>query len=72
MYNKTIMELNRLKIKLEMERLGWRQSDLAKRMDMNRQQLNPILKDGSTVGVSFNMVNRLAAALGLDPKDLLK
>ena len=65
------MELNRKKISLEMERLGWTQSELARRMEKKRQQINRILKN-NRFGVSFKTVDRFADALGLDPKDLIK
>jgi len=65
-----IMKLNRQKIKLEMERLGWSESELARRMGRTRQQVNRILYNGD-LGISLKLVTLFADTLGIDPKDLL-
>ena len=64
------MELNRTKIRLELERLGWSELKLAKRAKSHRQWLNRIMV--GKAGISLKGVEKIADALGLDPKDLLK
>ena len=66
-----IMELNKQKIILEMERLGWNQSELARRMNAQRQVVNRYLADGER-GISLKMIARFADALGIPAKDLIK
>ena len=65
------MELNREKIKNELTRLGWTESELARHLIMHRQQLNKLLKPGSP-GMTLQTIDRIADALGLDAKDLIK
>ena len=65
------MELNISKILIEMERLGWNQSELARRMDVDRQLVHRFLKNG-TGGITIKTIDKIADALGLDPKVLLK
>ena len=65
------MELNTTKIKLEMERLGWKQTDLAKRMGVHRQFVNRFLANND-VGVSLKTISKFANALGIPDKDLIK
>ena len=64
------MELHREKIKIELERLGWTEADLAKRMGVHRQYLNRIMV--GDMGVSLKGIDRIANALGLSGKDLIK
>ena len=66
-----VMELNQTKIQLEMGRLGWTKSDLARRMNKSRQHIHHILSNGSK-GFTLRTIQALADALGLDPKDLIK
>ena len=65
------MELNKRKIELEMERLDWNQSELARRMGVQRQAVNRYLGDNQ-VGISLKMIARFADALGIPAKDLIK
>ena len=64
------MELNKRKIELEMERLNWNQSELARRMGVQRQAVNRYLGD-KQVGISLKMIAKFADALGISAKDLL-
>jgi transcriptional regulator with XRE-family HTH domain len=63
------MKLNTRKINRELERFGWTRAVLAKKAGTTRQSVYNWLTLESTP----RMVNveRLAKALGLDPKDLL-
>ena len=65
-----IMELHREKIKIELERLGWTEADLARRMKVHRQYLNRIMV--GDMGISLKGIDRIANALGLSGKDLIK
>ena len=65
-----IMELHREKIKIELERFGWTEADLAKRMGVHRQYLNRIMV--GDIGISLKGIDRIANALGLSGKDLIK
>jgi len=64
------MELHREKIKIELERLGWSEAELAKRMKVKRQYLNRIMRGDR--GISLNGIEKIANALGLTGKDLIK
>jgi len=63
------MELNRQKIDLELEHLAWNYAELARRMGVARQSISQYL---SRKTVNFKTVERIALALGLNAKDLLK
>ena len=63
------MKLNKRRINMELERLGWTYSRLAVEMRVQRQWVSVILnRDG---GNTLRTVDRVAEALGLDGKDLL-
>ena len=64
------MELHREKIRIELERLGWTETDLAKRMGVHKQYLNRIMV--GDMGISLYGIDRIANALGLSGKDLIK
>ena len=66
------MQLHKSKILLELERLGWTQTELAKRMKVSRQLVNRHLMSENGVGITLKTIDRMADALGLDPKDLIK
>ncbi len=61
------MELNVEKIKVELKRIGKNQSWLAKEMGVARQYLSYIFKHKP-----ITQAERIAKALNLDPKDLIK
>ena len=63
------MELNKRKINIELARLKWTKYRLAKEMGVTRQWVYRIL--GRTGGCTLRTVDRIAKALGADPKDLL-
>ena len=65
-----IMELHREKIKIELERFGWSEAELAKRMKVKRQYLNRIMRGDR--GISLNGIEKIANALGLAGKDLIR
>ena len=65
-----IMELHRSKIKLEMEKNGWSPSELARRMGVSRQHVSIFLNKNG--GITLKTIDKIADALGLDPKDLIK
>jgi len=65
------MQLNREKINRELTRLGWKQTDLARQMGLHRQQINRLLIPGQNA-ITLKTIDKLADALGLDPKDLIK
>ena len=63
------MDLNRRKIRLELERLGWSQSRLAKEMGVKRQRVHQILNNDEKS--HLDTIQKVALALGVDPKELL-
>ena len=63
------MELNVRKIKAEMKRQGWRQEDLAARLNITRQAVGYYLAHPDSL--SFKTITKLAIAMDMDPKDLL-
>jgi len=63
------MELNKRKIGLELDRLGWSKRRLAKEMGVQRQWVYVIL--GRKGGCTLRTVERIAKALGMNPRDLL-
>ena len=69
MYN-GYMELHREKIKIELGRLGWSQADLCRRMGTKRQWLNRIMVGKR--GISLKGIDKIANALGLSGKDLIR
>lgn len=64
------MELHREKIRIELERLGWKEVDLARRMGVKRQYLNRIMLGDR--GISLKGIEKIANALGLTGKDLIR
>ena len=65
------MKLNTTKITSELKRLGWSKYKLAKVMGIANQTVYKILNsDGK--GYTFRTVERFAAALNLDSKDLIQ
>ena len=65
------MELNTRKIKLELERMNWTQSELARRMGAHRQLVHRFLR-GKGNGLTLKTIERIADALGVPAKDLIK
>ena len=65
-----MLDLHREKIRIELERLGWSEAELAKRMGVRRQYLNRIMV--GKIGISLKGIDRIANALGLSGKDLIK
>ena len=63
------MELHKTKIRLEMERYGWNDSELARRMGVSRQA---VFKIFARNGITLKTIDKIADALGLNPKDLIK
>ncbi|MDO9463727.1 MAG: hypothetical protein Q7J67_00255 [bacterium] len=61
------MELNTLKIKQELERLGENQAWLANKMKVSRQLLFYMIKSKK-----ITHAEKIAKALNLDPRDLIK
>ena len=64
------MKLNVTKIRLELERLHWSQSELGRRMGESKQWVWWVLNTNGNH--TFQTVEKLAKVLGLDPKDLIK
>lgn len=67
------MKLNVRKIRMELSRLDWSLSDLARAMDVSRQHVNQIMVSAEDPGRGFTLktIDRIARALSLDPKDLI-
>lgn len=63
------MELNIGKINSELERLGWTQAKLAAEIGVTRQYINQVL--AGEIGKTFVVVDKIAKALGIEPKDLV-
>ena len=63
------MRLNKRKINLELERLGWSKYRLAKEIGVKRQWIYAILANSG--GCTLKTVDRIGQALGVDPKDLI-
>ena len=63
------MELHKSKIRLEMEKNGWNESELARRMGVSRQAVFAFFRRD---GITLKTIDKIADALGLDPKDLIK
>jgi len=64
------MELHRERIIIELERNGWTQADLCRRMKVKRQWFNRIMVGKR--GISLGGVEKIANALGLSGKEILK
>ena len=64
------MEFHRERLKIELERLDWTQADLCRRMGVKRQWLNRIMVGKR--GISLNGIDKIANALGLSGKDLIR
>jgi len=71
-YN-VLMKLNKRKIDIELTRLKWSKYRLAQEMGVKRQWVYAILgRDlGREGSCTLRTVDRIARALGADPKDLL-
>ena len=65
------MKLNIKKIISELKRLGWSKYKLAKIMGIANQTVYKILNSDGT-GYTFKTVERFAAALNIDSKDLIQ
>lgn len=63
------MQINSLKIKTLMLEKGLNNKSLAKKMNSSRQWVGTILDRGHA---TLNMVNKIAKALEVDPKDIVK
>ena len=66
------MELHKTKIRLEMEKNRWNPSELARRMGVSRQRISKMLNESTGKRITLHSIERIADALGLDPKDLIK
>ena len=66
-----IMELNVRKIELELERMGWSMAELARQMGAHRQLVHRFMTKKEN-GLTFKTVERIADALGIPAKDLIK
>ena len=64
------MDLHRQRIKIELEHRGWTQAELCRRMGMKRQWFNRIMVGKR--GISLKGIDKIANALGLSGKDLIK
>jgi len=64
------MRINTNKIQMELDRLGWPVQKLADRMRCTRQWVYHIM--GNPDDHSFKTVEKLADALGVEEKDLIK
>lgn len=62
------MKVNSKKIRFEIERLGWTQTELANRANMTKQALSIILTRETA---QLETLNKIGKALNLDPRDLL-
>lgn len=62
------LKLNIEKISVELNRLGWTQADLARALGVRRQYVSKLFQ---TKRCSFGMVEKIAAVLQIEPKDLL-
>ena len=63
------MQINSLKIKKLMLEKGLNNKSLAKKMKSSRQWVGTILDRGHA---TLNMVNKIAKALEVDPKEIVK
>jgi len=64
------MRLNTKRIRQELARLGWSPYRLSKEMGIANQTVYKLLKENGN-SYTFKTVEKLADALGVDPKDLL-
>jgi transcriptional regulator with XRE-family HTH domain len=62
------MKINQTKIKQELERLGWTNTEYADRVGVSRQLLHYYLNKDPK---GFRIATRLAKPLHIDPRDLL-
>jgi len=67
-YDTAMTKLNTNKVKRELDVRRWTQQDLATRLGVTRQAVNDML---SRESAGLKLLDRVAKALGLDPKDLL-
>jgi len=65
------MELNVRKIELELERMGWSMAELARQMGSHRQLVHRFMTRTEN-GLTLKTVERIAEALGVPAKDLIK
>ena len=65
------MEMNKQKIEKELDRLDWTKYDLAKAMGVKPQWIYRLMSNDYD-GVTLKTVSKIATALDLDPKDLIK
>ena len=63
------MKINQRKIELELKRLGWSKYRLAKEMGVKHQWVYYILSGER--GSTLRTLERIADAIGLDPKGLI-
>lgn len=63
------MELYKDKIKSELVKKGWSASELARRMGVSRQAVSQLLR---CTGVTLKTIDKIAVALDVNPKDLIK
>jgi ribosome-binding protein aMBF1 (putative translation factor) len=61
------LELKSDKVKMELDRLGWSERDLAKEIGTSQALVNYWIKQKSVSGA-----HRIAEALGIDKKDLVR
>jgi len=64
------MKLDLVKINKELERLNWTKYTLAEKMGCNKQWVY-ILLGPEYGGVTLKTVEKIAAAIGIEPKDIL-
>ena len=66
------MELHTHKILSELKKAGRTQAWLARKINAKPQWINEILRLKPKGSRTFNTVEKLATALGVNPKDLIK
>lgn len=66
------MKLNLEKIDRELARLGWSKYRLAKEMGVIPSSIYAVLDPDRSNGMTFKTVDKIGAALGIDPKDLIE
>ena len=66
------MELDIKLIRKRIEELGITYAEAAKRADMSKQRLANVLNNKNLKNVTLDTVERVAKALKMDPRELLK
>jgi DNA-binding Xre family transcriptional regulator len=61
----------RLRLRELRDARGWTQAKLAREADLRQATISE-LETGSTQGVAFDTLDKLASALGVEPGDLLE